>query len=321
MSPSPNPEQEQLSKAFSDQPVDLYGTAELRAQLERIRDQNPSPEAPEAAPDQLGDLAAQAGAEVLGTSWETAQEAHAAATELFSRHGGVPVPELGEFASAGVEFARLKDSYEAMEAAGLRPEFILAPVNLHLQVWQDIYSGLREWQDQNRPSSAFRLKNQSDGDGLWVNDAVKNNWLSLSDQAFNTPGATTMGSDGVVAWKALVVPAASKAEGGLAVNTSYDLSAATLDAQAATIGVDPSSLTPENAHMPIGAYLTLQAEHILQDEPLLDSDTWTWNAGTYDSGSRAPASGWDSDRGQVYVYYVVVGGSDDYVGARLPVWG
>ena len=317
-----NSEQEQLAKAFSDQPVDLYGASELRAQLETTLANNP-PDAAPVAPDLLADAASQAGAEILGTSWEVAREAQRAIARLFNEilpDSDLMAPELSDFVKAGVEFSRLQESFEAMEVAGFKPELILAPIDLTLESWKTIYASLRQWQDQNHPNSDFKLKSQSDGDGLYVYSGVANAWDDLARHAAEaTPGARVEGPLGIT-WKALVVPTASKAEGGLIVNTSHDLNEGR-DKLRLQIGGEAQTITPEAAHMPIGAYLTLQAEHVYRDEPLLDSDTWTWNAGTFDSGSRAPASYWRSGNGQVDVNYDLVGSSDDRIGARLPVWG
>ncbi len=262
--------------------------------------------------------------EVVFTSWELATEAHDSAKRLFSEIGsGLEVPDLSEFVQSGVDFAQLQAGYEAYETANMAPELVFAPINLPLTLWKTLYGGLRQWQDANDPSSGFKLKNQSDGDGLYVWPAVANNWDSLNQMAVtNTPGVGVDGGEGRV-WKAIVVPTAPKPQGGLAVNTSHDLSKSSpqFTLQASTIG--EASPTATRAHMPIGTYLTLQALHTLRSSQLLDTDTWTWNAGTFDeSGSlRAPASDWNPANGRVRVNRGGVGYAVDYLGARLPVWG
>jgi len=317
-----SPEQDALAKVFGGQEVDLYGVGELRQQLAAGQAAGifePSAD----VPDVFGVLATAAAAEVVGTSWETALDTHSSTKELFS-DSGVDVPSLDEFAREGIDFAALKTGFEAYETAGLQPEIVFAPVNLPLAKWRQLYSGLRVWQDEHHPSSTQRLKNQSDGDGLYVNELMANNWDSLNQQAVEQTVGKHVNKDGVV-WKVLVAPTASREEGGLVVNTSYDLTKGSLDAQADVIGVARGSITPETAHMPIGAYLTAQATHFKADLPPLDKNTtWTWNHGTVTDTNnvlQAPASRWYSGVGQVCVGHVNVDYADGDLGGRLPVWG
>lgn len=315
-------EAQALAAAFGGQPVELYGEAELRAQLAANRAAGTVPEAP-TTPDILGSIAAQASAEIVGTAWEQAQTTHERLEQLFG--DAVVIPDLGEFVKAGVDFARLRSGFEGYKAAGMQPELVLAPINLPLETWYQTYSHLRQWQDQQHPDSACRLQKQSDGDGLYVCDSIANAWNDLNHQAVTqTPGTTVVARDGTI-WKALVVPTASREDGGLTVNVSHDLNTGrnNLATQAeATNGLVPeTSITETNAHMPIQTYLTLQASHILEDTPLLDSNTHTWAAGHFDYGGRSPAVDWDSGFGQVYVNNVGVGRAGDGIGVRLPVWG
>ena len=204
----------------------------------------------------------------------------------------------------------------------MAPELALAPVPRPLYIWKEAYSKLREWQDVHNAGSAFRLQDRSDGDGLYITKPIVDAWDSLNGQAVaNTPGSFL--PDGGVMWKALVVPTASREQYGLAVNTSHDLTLTgdDLNTQASAIGFMQNN--PQEAHMPVGAYLTLQAGHILEDKPLLDSNTYTWNAGTFelDNRTKAPAARWGPGVGRVRVDRDRVGRSGDDVGVRLPVWG
>lgn len=261
--------------------------------------------------------------ELGNLAWVAAHEAQQTTVKLFAEL--IPtlhVPELSDFIEAGVDFAKLEASFEAYAQGNIAPELILAPVNLPLYAWEDAYSTLREWQDAHNASSSFRLQKRTDGDGLYITKPVVDAWDSLNGQAVaDTPGSFL--PDGGVMWKALVVPTASREQHGLAVHTSFDLTQTGNDfnTQASTIGL--TQINPQEAHMPIGAYLTLQAGHTMDDKPLLDSNTYTWNAGTFehDNSTKAPASSWNPGRGRVGVRHDRVVSSGDDLGVRLPVWG
>jgi len=323
-------ETSEIAQAFPGATVDLYGGAELAAQL--AANQAGGTSEAQATPDQLGGMAAAASAELRGGSWEQAVEAATSTQETFAQFlPSVEVPELAELKAAGIDFERLETGFEAYEAAGMEPKLVIAPVNLPLDRWRDMYANLQAWQSATYPEppqgsvdpiQGRRLKAQSDGNGLYINPTVEPHWDTLNQQAAdNTPGASFTGADGIV-WKAVVVPAASREDGGLAVNTSYDLSTQNLDAQLNALGISADQINPQNAHMPIGTYLTLQAQQFTESDAPLDSNTWTWNAGTFNSSDlQAPASGWLPDGGRVFVGCSGVDYSADGIGARLPVWG
>ena len=325
-------ESSEIAQAFPGAVVDLYGGAELAAQLAQNRAGNTAEPGSEAAPDVLGGMAAAASAELRGVSWEAAQEAASDVHETFAQFlPGVEVPELAELRAAGIDFERLETGFEAYEAAGMEPMLVIAPVNLPLDKWRDMYTNLQAWQEAAYPEppqgtadplQGRRLKRQTDGNGLYINPNIEPVWDDLNQQAVDqTPGASFTGSDGIV-WKALVVPAASREDGGLAVNTSHDLSTRNLDAQLNALGLAPNQVNQQDAHMPIGTYLTLQAERFASSGSPIDSNTWTWNAGTFTSGgSLAPASRWNPDVGQVDVSPGDVVVSVDSLGSRVPVWG
>lgn len=261
--------------------------------------------------------------EVGNFSWEVANETQQKTVRLFAEIiPALHVPELGDFIESGVDFSKLQAGYEAYAQAGIAPELVFAPVDLPLLIWVGAYGKLREWQDANNAGSSFRLQARTDGDGLYVAPPVADAWAELTGQAvLDTPGTSTI--DSGRHWKALVVPTASREQQGLAVNTSYDLgkTGADLNAQSSVLGV--TQVSPVESHMPIGTYLAVQAGHILENKPLLDSNTWTWNAGTFEHENRtkAPASYWHSGGGQVFVIFDRVGYSAGDIGARLPVWG
>jgi hypothetical protein len=263
-------------------------------------------------------------------TWDVAVETLETTHRLFQQisPGEVDVPELSEFGESDIDFEALQAGYEAYERAGMAPELLFVPVYLELQTWRDSYGKLRQWQDRHYSSSDFRLKQQSDGDGLYVNTSVASNWHSLNHQVWDddAPGSFFTSSDGGI-WRALVVPTASIEQGGLVVNTSHDLSEGkdNLLRQAQATSIPLEQITPINAHMPIDAYLLLQAMRIYKNIPPIDSGfMWTWNAGTYedeDNSLQAPASGWSPSVGRVVVGHYEVSGSSDSIGVRVPVWG
>jgi hypothetical protein len=263
--------------------------------------------------------------EVGELAWDVANRIHDVTTELFGSilPVSIAVPELSAFSESGVDFAALQAGYEAYEKGGLRPELVFAPVNLGVSQWKANYSALRQWQDRNDSGSVSRLKNADDIDGLYIWDNVADSWDKLIQAAVTAiPGATVQGEERVI-WKALVVPTASKAEGGIAVNTSFNLSKQSPQFINQTIIIGLRVFAGVEAHMPVGAYLTLQAVRIFQKSHLIDADTWTWNAGTFQEGNslQAPASRWSPNGGRVRVGHREVGGSRDSLGVRVPVWG
>lgn len=261
-------------------------------------------------------------------SWEVANETYASTMQLYSEMApGAEAPDMRDFIEAGVDFAKLQAGYEAYEAEGMKPELIFAPINTGIDFWKRLYGSLRTWQDTHPPTDArCKLQKQDDGDGLYVAAVVANNWDPLNTMVVNSSsmGKTTRAT-GNIAWKALVVPTASADEGGLAVNTSFDITTYSDEfvRQAATA----SKQVPPNgadSHMPVGAYLMMEAMHIYKDMPLMEDYMWTWNAGTFKDAQdrlRAPASRWRPGGGRVGVGRGRVDDSGDSIGVRLPVWG
>ena len=124
----------------------------------------------------------------------------------------------------------------------------------------------------------------------------------------------------------MVLPTADKQAGGIATNTSHNLVAlgSTLPQQEHVAKqADPTRppMTQNNVHIPLQAYLTLQADRLQRDIPTIDHDTWTWTNGTYHNGLRAPAVYWHPIIGQVNLFNYGVDNSYGHLGVRLPVWG
>ena len=263
-------------------------------------------------------------------SWDVANETYTSTMQLYKEMvPGAEAPDMRDFIEAGVDFGKLQAGYEAYKAAGFKPELIFAPLNAGIDFWRGVYGSLCDWQDNNPPSNnSYTLQRRGDGDGLYIADSVAKNWVPLNAEVANSSsmGAHTIAPGGIV-WKALVVPTASVEDGGLAVNTSFDLSTNSEQFHTQIAAIRDSldgELNASNAHMPVGAYLMMEAMHLYKDRPLMEGYKWTWNAGTFKDANnnlRAPAAVWVPGVGQVGVYHGLVDRSDAYLGVRLPVWG
>ena len=301
---------------------------------------------PDTTPDILGDLAKQASKELVGMSWTEAEVCHERTVELFNTIlPNLDIPTLSDFEQAGIDFDKLQTGYEAYERAGLEPQLVFAPINLSIDDWKQAYTNLRQNQEARYPLPQTngnqtgntldplgnnRLRYKDDGDGLFINPDIATNWTGLSQEArANNPGTNLLQSnpDGsFVIWQVMVLPTADKQAGGIATNTSHNLVAlgSTLPQQEHVAKqADPTRppMTQNNVHIPLQAYLTLQADRLQRDIPPIDHDTWTWANGTYYNGLRAPAVYWLPIYGQVRLGYSDVDRSYVYLGVRLPVWG
>jgi len=218
------------------------------------------------------------------------------AEQLFERISLVP-PDPEQFETAGVDFARLANEYERMKDEGLEPEIVIAPQNLSLEDAKRLYAHLTD--DTAIPNNP--LKQQSDGNGLWVNDDVAAAWNTLVSTApRDTDGIEPPHhlDNGGYAWTIRLIPGTDKP-------TDTNVDHATNDA----------------VHPTMSEYLTLQATRIQTGRPPVDGSTYTWLNGTFGDGNgQAPRGRWDSGDGQVRVGWGGVGNRHDVLGSRLPVW-
>ena len=220
----------------------------------------------------------------------------------------IPTPE--DMAASGVDHAWLADEYKRMEVEGLQPRFILAPHGLGLgntdsgHGWRRGFSKVR--QDISIPNNP--LKQQPDGDGLWVNDDAAVNWhvFDKAPEITTMPGAATLpiyettAPDGAtVQWTLRLIPGAPQPQH---LNVSYE--------EATAQGV---------AHQAISEMLTDKLTAIMQGEEPSDKDTWAWCDNGDPAGARAPCGCWVRDRGRVLVSWVEVGRRFGNLGSRSPV--
>lgn len=230
-------------------------------------------------------------------------------TRLFERIGvSAPAPEelvAGSSNERGdkIDLTWLANEYERMSDEGLKPELVLAPQNMTLDQIKDLYDNL------TRDSSILHnpLKKQSDGNGLYVDEKITDNWNSLTTNPVLRPNGTQVpyytNTQGI-AWTLRIVPGTPQPTKVSISHESY------------TADPDTPSLSS------ITEYLTLQATHIQNGESPIDGVTWSWCNGTFHNssgGASAPRARWNSGYGRVRVISFVVGYSNAVLGVRPPV--
>jgi hypothetical protein len=250
--------------------------------------------------------------ESTGTTWEVAVTALERTTDLLHlTHPSLVVPEL-EHQLFDVNWNHLRETYEAYERLGIAAEVVMGPEGYPLDFWRTVFSNLRQWQDTNHPDAPHRLKNQSDGEGLWVNAEVAAHWEQLVDT--DNPR-----------WQATVIPTPPKAP-ILGVDHNGKARDNTVPEELANIlrALPGSDLT----HPPTESYLMLQATRLHTGQAPVDSyiDSlyyWSWLDGEFTvrqdgkDYQAAPGGGWDPGSGQVVLDWNDVGDRDDSLGVRL----
>lgn len=217
-------------------------------------------------------------------------------------------PGLGDSEFSHINWDRLAQGYDAYERLGLQPEVVIAPEGRNLQFWKSLYGNLRQWQDEHQPTAPHRLKKQNDGDGLYINEDVRNNWALLS------------GGSG---WSVSVLPTTAKPP-VLNVNHNGKNADGKLPQNLEDLLRTQELLVPGPQLNPtITSYLTLQAMRLHRGEAPVDSETWSWLRGTFGDANnlRAPGGRWDPGVGRVRLDWGDVSYRDDFLGVRLPVWG
>jgi hypothetical protein len=220
----------------------------------------------------------------------------------------IPTPE--DMAASGVDHVWLADEYKRMEIEGLQPRFILAPYGLGLgntdsgHGWRRGFSKAR--QDTSIPNNP--LKQQYDGDGLWINNDAAANWhvFDKAPEITTTPGAATLPiyetttPDGVtVQWTLRLIPGTPKPQH---LNVSYE--------EATAQGV---------THQAVPEMLTDKLTAIIQGGEPSDKNTWAWCDNGDPAGARAPFGYWRRGSGRVCVNWREVGFRHDLLGSRSPV--
>ncbi len=212
--------------------------------------------------------------------------------QLFGRIGiTVPTPE--HLAANGVDFTTLGAVHERMSAEGLEPRLVLAP-SLNTSDWQQLYSNLRA----DGTIVGNPLKNQIDGDGLYIEDRIINTWDDLNGVPDNVPVTLDTAINGSCNWTLRLLPGTNRpSETNIAHN-------------------DPNYPDKPTVH----EYLTLQANLLQAGEAPIDDSTWTWLDGTLENDSQAPNGRWYQDEGQVRLISFDARDRDGDIGMRPPVW-
>lgn len=262
------------------------------------------------------DAAGNQGAESVRTNWPRVSEAHTAATKLFEL-ADLAVPGLDSPELAATNWQHLEAGYQAYERLGMEPQLVIAPEGRRLDFWQTFYSKLRQWQDQNQPGASHRLKNNDDGDGLFIHDDIRRSWDSLADK--DQPG-----------WSAFVVPTTAKAP-VLEVDYEGDDENGTRPAGLTSImnALEEAYATSSLEHSSIERYLTLQATRLQTGQRPVDDkidgvNYWSWLKGTFTNGNgstAAPSVAWRPGYGQVFVVWDKVGIRRGDLGVRPEVRG
>jgi hypothetical protein len=234
----------------------------------------------------------------------------------------IHVPDLESLEQAGVDFVKLSEVYEAYGKAGLEPELILAPVNLSLESWKKLYSNLCVWQDINDPRSPNKLQRHPSGGGLWVLEYIENHYKEIIGKDLCSlygrriiagGGASCALSDDdlpadAVVWQAAVIPAGENGMGEKGAET--------------------------DARIPVGCYLTLQAERLYLKKSPIDKNGCTKLGIIKSTGGNTAGenNSWvymgnfGAGNGQVNLYGYEIkarkkNADNEWGNVRVPVWG
>ena len=227
----------------------------------------------------------------------------------------VDMTKLQEEAYQGTDWKKLEDSYGAYEQLGLQPEIVMSVEGMPLGFWQDLYSKLREWQDTFGSDPVHKLKSQTDGDGLYVNDEVANNWDSLAET--NRPR-----------WTISVIPGTSEPTILNVDHSGNDSSGAVPAEFVSVLNAQGSGIHSRVSTYPsMESYLTMQALRLKHNQEPVDSQTWSWLAGEFSVGKllnkkqAAPIGYWNPGYGRVRLNWDRVGDRVDDLGVRPAVRG
>lgn len=252
---------------------------------------------------------------------ELYSRAHEASSQLFALvREPVPAMEDPQLLEA---LGNVKPLFESLKTLGMRPEITIYPTHRPLAWWQDVAGKLQD--------SSFNPNGLVRNGGLWVAVEVQDNWATITEQGIQTPG-----------WN---VQVSSARETPSLVNvTSYGYKdhnnttpSPELNNLLSKLGqtlvpdrggsqkpgrfgrpapaVAPPALAQPDIHPEIEGYLTQQFTRIIQKEPPLDPNSWSWLKGELSSG-HAPRGDWNPDSGQVVLNWDGAGSLVDGLGVR-----
>ena len=240
------------------------------------------------------------------------------------------LPNLDSKEFAGVDWQRLHEATKVYESLGIPSQVVLSPINRPLEGehgWKTFFSKLRAWQEKEHPDAVHKLKNQTDGDGLWINNEIPSQWSGVIDTSSDAPQ-----------WQASVIPTDNKPA---VTNVAYDSTNALGDVPTdlssivallpPTPSTDPNQPPKLAGHPKAESLMTIIASQLYlnkvnkdnsqPEQTPIDSNTWTWAEGIINSGASGLAVIWDPDDGQVLLNHDVVGIRVDYLGVRPEVRG
>ena len=177
---------------------------------------------------------------------------------------GLTVPELASPELYQVDWVRLQTGYDVMAAAGLTPRLIIAPVGRSVDFWKELYNNLCDWQNEHHPATDNYLDKSPFGrlpnDCLIIDPELKQNWAKLIP--------TTAG------WTASVIPATAVVPFENLDHSGHSDNSSAVDTLQHFLERLPTARTTEATppNPSVERYLTMQALHLLNNEPVLDSD-------------------------------------------------
>ena len=225
---------------------------------------------------------------------------------------GISAPTPENMASRGTDHLYLQGEWEQMKVDGLDPHIILAPHGLGLEGehgWKKMYAeAIADTTIPNNP-----LKQQPDGDGLWVNDNAAANWHAFdkAPEITTTPDAvtlpiyeTTAPDSTTVQWTLRIIPGTPKPQ-------HLDINYKDTVAQGIT-------------HQTVSEMLTDKLTAIMQGKEPSDASVgglyyYSWCDNGDPTGAHAPGGLWYRGRGQVNVGWFGVGRRRIYLGSRSPL--
>ena len=252
---------------------------------------------------------------------EVYTRAHEASSQLFALVRE-PVPSL-EDPRLLEALGRVQPLFERMKALDLQPEITIYPHHRTAGWWQTVADAV-----QNSPLNHNNILKNG---GLWMADEVRDKWEAVTGPHNHAPS-----------WKLQV---SSGSEAPAVVNvTSYGYNdqenktpSPELNHLLGKLGqplvpdrtgsqkpgrfgrpapaITPPALVQPDIHPEIEGYLTHQFARIIQKQPPLDSNSWSWLKGELPSG-RAPRGVWNPDHGQVYLNWRGAGNLLGRLGVR-----
>lgn len=255
---------------------------------------------------------------------ETAKSVHRTMDDLLRKTGDVfALPGLDSPEFKNTNWQRLHEATKAYEQLGIESAVVFAPINRPLDGthgWRTFFSGLRQWQDKAQPNATNKLQNQNDGDGLWINSEISDQWDSVIDTSPSAPQ-----------WQVSVVPVTDKAPVVSVAHDGTDAQGNVPPELQHMLGLLPptpnTGTVPKLAsHPKAESLLTIHAMRHFEGKDPIDgkiggSYYWSWAEGTINNGARGLAVHWSPGDGRVYLYHFGVGSRGDLLGVRPEVRG